>query len=163
MFEITDLAASNLRAYLDQNKVDSAIRIALMQGGCSGPSLGLALDEAKASDKVFEEGTLHRQGRLHRCGLPLRVRHHLGQQPGHRRRLLLGRFLRRFLRLIAASPAHPRQLKQTRQSLPAGGDDHHSKEATMFAVTPLAVKNLQAYLEQNKISSAIRVALMQGG
>jgi Fe-S cluster assembly iron-binding protein IscA len=58
MFEITDLAASNLRAYLDQNKVDSAIRIALMQGGCSGPSLGLALDEAKASDKVFEEGTL---------------------------------------------------------------------------------------------------------
>ena len=33
----------------------------------------------------------------------------------------------------------------------------------MFAVTPLAVKNLKAYLEQNKISSAIRVALMQGG
>jgi Fe-S cluster assembly iron-binding protein IscA len=33
----------------------------------------------------------------------------------------------------------------------------------MVAVTPLAVKNLQAYLEQNKISSAIRVALMQGG
>jgi len=33
----------------------------------------------------------------------------------------------------------------------------------MFEVTALAVNNLTAYLEQNKISSAIRVALMQGG
>jgi Fe-S cluster assembly iron-binding protein IscA len=33
MFEVTDLAVSNLKAYLDQNKISSAIRIALMQGG----------------------------------------------------------------------------------------------------------------------------------
>ncbi|MDX9834233.1 MAG: Fe-S cluster assembly protein HesB [Desulfobulbus sp.] len=33
----------------------------------------------------------------------------------------------------------------------------------MFEVTKLAVDNLKAYLEQNKISSAIRVALLQGG
>ena len=33
----------------------------------------------------------------------------------------------------------------------------------MFEATTLAVNNLKAYLEQNKISSAIRVALMQGG
>ena len=33
----------------------------------------------------------------------------------------------------------------------------------MLEVTTLAVNNLKTYLEQNKISSAIRVALMQGG
>jgi hypothetical protein len=33
----------------------------------------------------------------------------------------------------------------------------------MFEATTLAVSNLKTYLEQNKISSAIRVALMQGG
>ncbi len=33
----------------------------------------------------------------------------------------------------------------------------------MFEVTALAVDNLKTYLEQNKISSAIRIALMQGG
>ncbi len=33
----------------------------------------------------------------------------------------------------------------------------------MFEVTPVAVNNLKAYLEQNKISSAVRIALMQGG
>ena len=33
----------------------------------------------------------------------------------------------------------------------------------MLEVTTLAVNNLKAYLEQYKISSAIRVALMQGG
>lgn len=33
MFEVTDLAVTNLKAYLEQNKIDSAIRIALMQGG----------------------------------------------------------------------------------------------------------------------------------
>jgi hypothetical protein len=33
----------------------------------------------------------------------------------------------------------------------------------MVEVTALAVQNLTAYMEQNKISSAIRIALMQGG
>ena len=33
----------------------------------------------------------------------------------------------------------------------------------MVEATTLAVNNLKTYLEQNKISSAIRVALMQGG
>ena len=37
------------------------------------------------------------------------------------------------------------------------------EEALMFEVTDLAVNNLKAYLEQNKISSAVRIALMQGG
>ena len=33
----------------------------------------------------------------------------------------------------------------------------------MFEVTPSAVENLKAYLSQNNIDSAVRVALMQGG
>ncbi len=33
----------------------------------------------------------------------------------------------------------------------------------MFEVTDMAIKNLKAYLEQNNINSAIRIALMQGG
>ncbi|QQG64477.1 IscA/HesB family protein [Desulfobulbus oligotrophicus] len=58
MFEVTALAVNNLKAYLEQNNISSAIRIALMQGGCSGPSLGLALDEPKDSDKVYEDDGL---------------------------------------------------------------------------------------------------------
>ena len=33
MLEVTELAISNLKAYMDQNKIDSALRVALMQGG----------------------------------------------------------------------------------------------------------------------------------
>lgn len=33
MLEVTDLAAKNIKSYLDQNNIDSAIRIAMMQGG----------------------------------------------------------------------------------------------------------------------------------
>ncbi len=33
MFEATDSAVSNLTQYLAQNKIESAVRIALMQGG----------------------------------------------------------------------------------------------------------------------------------
>jgi hypothetical protein len=52
----------------------------------------------------------------------------------------------------------------TQRFLPAGeGNFFTFEEARMFEVTALAVDNLKAYLEQNKISSAIRIALMQGG
>jgi Fe-S cluster assembly iron-binding protein IscA len=33
MLDITDLAVKNLKAYMAENKVDSSVRIALMQGG----------------------------------------------------------------------------------------------------------------------------------
>ncbi len=33
MFEVTDSAMKNLKSYLEQNSIDSAIRVALMQGG----------------------------------------------------------------------------------------------------------------------------------
>ena len=33
MFEVTDLATQNLKSYMEQNKIDSALRVALMSGG----------------------------------------------------------------------------------------------------------------------------------
>ena len=33
MLEITEMATKNLKSYLEQNKIDSAVRVALMQGG----------------------------------------------------------------------------------------------------------------------------------
>ncbi|MEK6197704.1 MAG: Fe-S cluster assembly protein HesB [Desulfobacterales bacterium] len=33
MFEITELATQNLKSYMEENKIDSALRIALMGGG----------------------------------------------------------------------------------------------------------------------------------
>ena len=33
MFQVTEAAIENLKSYLSQNNIDSAIRIALMQGG----------------------------------------------------------------------------------------------------------------------------------
>ena len=33
MFEVTSTAVENLKSYLSQNNIDSAVRIALMQGG----------------------------------------------------------------------------------------------------------------------------------
>ncbi len=33
MLEVTDLATKNLKSYLDQNNIDSPIRVAIMQGG----------------------------------------------------------------------------------------------------------------------------------
>ena len=53
MIEVTELAGQKLKAYLDENKIDSAVRVAVMNG-CGGPSLGLALDEAKATDATTE-------------------------------------------------------------------------------------------------------------
>ena len=58
MFEVTNDAIKNLKAYLEQNNIDSAIRIALMQGGWAGPSLGLALDEPKDTDTVHDQEEL---------------------------------------------------------------------------------------------------------
>lgn len=58
MFQITPTALENLTSYLQENNVESAVRVALMAGGCSGQALGLALDEAKENDTTFREGSL---------------------------------------------------------------------------------------------------------
>ena len=57
MLEVTETAVTNIKEYLHQQKVASPVRI-VMSGGCSGPSLGLALDEAKENDLTFEQDTV---------------------------------------------------------------------------------------------------------
>lgn len=54
MFKATELAVKNLSTYLTENKTTSSIRVFAQAGGCSGPSLALALDEKKSDDLVFE-------------------------------------------------------------------------------------------------------------
>ena len=53
MLEVTAQANEKLIEYLKENNISSSLRVALMQGGCSGPSLGLALDEEKTTDELF--------------------------------------------------------------------------------------------------------------
>lgn len=54
MLEVTESALANVKEYLSQQKIDSAIRVNLMSGGCAGPSLGLAIDEATDNDHTFD-------------------------------------------------------------------------------------------------------------
>jgi len=55
MLEVTETAIENIKEYLREEKIESAIRIVIMSGGCSGPGLGLAIDEAKENDLTFEQ------------------------------------------------------------------------------------------------------------
>jgi iron-sulfur cluster assembly protein len=72
MLEVTDLANEKLLEYMKANNITSLLRVALMQGGCSGPSLGLALDEEKPTDELFA-----------RQGLTFLVEKNLHQQCGN--------------------------------------------------------------------------------
>ena len=70
-FTVTDQAVEKLKEYLEQNNISSALRIALMQGGWAGPSLGLALDEPKDNDKVYDQDNLKflvEEGLMNTCG-----------------------------------------------------------------------------------------------
>ncbi|WP_446011202.1 IscA/HesB family protein [Candidatus Electrothrix sp.] len=55
MIEVTETAIVNVKEYLNQGKIESPIRIFIMQGGCSGPGLGLAIDDAREDDLTFEQ------------------------------------------------------------------------------------------------------------
>ena len=71
MLEVTEAAASNINEYLKQQNVDAAVRITMMSGGCSGPALGLALDEAKEDDLTFEQDGVNflvEKGLAETCG-----------------------------------------------------------------------------------------------
>ena len=54
MLEVSDLAVTKVKEYLAENNITSAVRVAIMSGGCSGPALSLALAEKKDSDAIFE-------------------------------------------------------------------------------------------------------------
>ena len=54
MLEVTKSALNNVKDYMRQQKIDSAIRITMMSSGCAGPSLTMAMDEAKENDRSFD-------------------------------------------------------------------------------------------------------------
>ena len=54
MFVLTDSARAELDAFF-ADKEKSAIRMYLAPGGCSGPRIGLALDDANEHDFVVEQ------------------------------------------------------------------------------------------------------------
>ena len=54
MFTVTQKALEVIKDFIKENKADSAVRITLSMG-CSGPALGMALDEPGNNDEVFEE------------------------------------------------------------------------------------------------------------
>jgi iron-sulfur cluster assembly protein len=54
MFTVTDKALEVIKDFIKEKKADSAVRITLSMG-CSGPALGMALDEPVNTDEVFEE------------------------------------------------------------------------------------------------------------
>ena len=53
MVELTDSARQELDAYF-ADKEKSSIRIFIAPGGCSGPQLALALDDATDNDVTFD-------------------------------------------------------------------------------------------------------------
>ena len=55
MLEITEKASEMIKDFLKDREGPPPIRIMLSQGGCSGPALGLALDESKENDQEFED------------------------------------------------------------------------------------------------------------
>ncbi|MDH3347544.1 MAG: IscA/HesB family protein [Desulfobulbaceae bacterium] len=55
MFDVTDSAAGKIADYCRENNVTTPIRIAAMQS-CSGPALGLSVDEQRDDDTVKEIG-----------------------------------------------------------------------------------------------------------
>jgi iron-sulfur cluster assembly protein len=71
MLDVTTQANEKLVGYMKENNITSALRVMLMQGGCSGPSLGLALDEKKPLDELFKRQDLTflvEKNLLEQCG-----------------------------------------------------------------------------------------------
>ena len=54
MFEVTENASDKIKELL-KDKESAPIRIMMSQGGCSGPALGMAIDEATEEDEVFDD------------------------------------------------------------------------------------------------------------
>ena len=56
MFEVTDLAAEKIKDFFKTRDAVSPMRIFIAGMGCSGPQLGISLDEKNDADEVFEQG-----------------------------------------------------------------------------------------------------------
>lgn len=71
MLDVSDLANEKLNEYMKSNNLSSSLRVAVMQGGCSGPALGLALDDVKETDESFVKKDLTflvEKSLLEQCG-----------------------------------------------------------------------------------------------
>jgi iron-sulfur cluster assembly protein len=71
MLEATAMAVEKLNEYFKDNNLSSSLRVFVQQGGCSGPSLALALDEKKLEDEVYtnqEITFLVEKSLLKQCG-----------------------------------------------------------------------------------------------
>jgi len=56
MFEVSDKAGEAIKQLLEGKEGSVSVRIMKTEGGCcSGPSLGMALDEQLENDEVFNE------------------------------------------------------------------------------------------------------------
>jgi len=53
MFTVTDEARTEVAEYFKSHD-KGAIRVFLMEGGCGGPQLAMALDEKKDTDSVYQ-------------------------------------------------------------------------------------------------------------
>lgn len=53
MLQITDKANEMIKEFLNGREGPTAVRIMLFEGGCSGPALGMALDEPQENDEVI--------------------------------------------------------------------------------------------------------------
>jgi len=58
MFTVTEKANEMIKDFMKNRKENLPIRVMMFEGGCSGTSLGMALDEQKQNDQVFEENGL---------------------------------------------------------------------------------------------------------
>jgi iron-sulfur cluster assembly protein len=55
MLTVTEKANEKITDFLKEQKAPSYIRIFLSEGGCSGPSLGMGLDEPEENDEVIKD------------------------------------------------------------------------------------------------------------
>lgn len=55
MFEVTEKATEMVKEFFKSQEGVSPVRIFIAGMGCSGPQLGMSLDDATENDEVFEE------------------------------------------------------------------------------------------------------------
>jgi len=55
MFQVTEKALEMINELLKDREEAHTIRFVMTEGGCAGPSLGMALDDQKEDDEMFKE------------------------------------------------------------------------------------------------------------
>ncbi len=54
MIQVTESAQQAIKAFMQEKQLDSALRVFMQQGGCSGSALRLSLDEANDGDESVQ-------------------------------------------------------------------------------------------------------------